>query len=83
MTPADVYLRPRKRKFRLRPAAILTLAVVAALALFARTPVRAPTAPWETVVQKHYAPIDVIDGIAASPVDGFGPAQRATGDGGQ
>jgi len=83
MTPADVHLRPRRRKFRLSPAVILTLAVVAALALFARMPVGAPGAPWETAVQKHYAPIEVIDGIVASPADGFGPAPMATGDGGQ
>jgi peptidoglycan/LPS O-acetylase OafA/YrhL len=62
MTPADVYLRPRKRNFRLSPAVILTLAVVAALTLFARAPVGVPATPWETIVQKHYAPAAVIDG---------------------
>lgn len=83
MNPADAFLKPRKRNFRFNPAAILTLAVVVALVLFARAPAGAPATPWETIVQKHYAPIDVIDGIVASPVEGFGPAQLATGDGGQ
>lgn len=83
MTPADVYPSPRKRKFRVSPAVILTLAVVAALALFARTPAGAPAAPWETVVQKHYAPAEVIDAIVPSPLDRFGPARTATGAGGR
>lgn len=83
MNPADAFLKPRKRNFRFSPTAILTLAVVAALVLFARAPAGAPAAPWETVVQKHYAPIDAIDGIVPSPVEGFEPAQVPTGDGGQ
>ena len=81
MNTFDRYSTVRERTFPLGYALIATFIAVITLALFVREPAGAPAPQRQVVVQT--APEPLVFKITPSPVMGFGPAQMATGDGGQ
>ncbi len=79
MTTLGSHSTAKRAAFRRGHAVVLILAAIAALALFARQPASKP-APREPIAQTAQP---VTFAIVPSPLMGFGPAQSATGDGGQ
>jgi hypothetical protein len=81
MNPFDRFSSVEERKFPLGYALFATFIAVVTLALFVREPASAPASQRHVVVQTTPEPL--VFEITPSPVMGFGPAQLATGDGGQ
>jgi hypothetical protein len=81
MNTIDTHSTVQERKFPPGYALIAILIAVVMLALFARELVGAPAPQRQVVVQTTPEPLGFA--ITPSPVMGFGPAQMATGDGGQ
>lgn len=80
MSMLDRYSTAKERKFPLGYALIAAFVAVVTLALFARELGSAP-AQQQVIVQTPPDPL--VSEITPSPLMGFGPAQLATGDGGQ
>jgi hypothetical protein len=78
MNPVDAHSQT-SMTVRVEPTLILTVAVVAALMLFARTPASAPAEPWETTLYPSHPPLS---DIVPSRVEDFNPT-LVTGNGGQ
>ena len=81
MSTIDTHSIVQERKFPLGYALIATFVAVVTLALFARELGSTPAPQRQVVVQTTPEPL--VFEITPSPVMGFGPAQMATGDGGQ
>src|SRR5262249_55717794 len=81
MKTFDRYSTAQEQKFPLGYVMMATFIAVVTLALFAREPAGAPAPQRQVVVQTTPEPL--VFEITPSPVMGFGPAEMATGDGGQ